>query len=229
MADFERSEYVDSLATHCLRYGLHRLFLSSRDYEIIQSWWNLRIPRGVVLTGIDSAYLARLRHGRLRRVPPRNLDFAVRHVERAWEAYKELRAGARRAGGRRRKADFGRVSGHMQRLRDLLEQLDAATATAESRGHQKLAARLLAVAGYLRRARPDASVFEAEEWLGKAAAGLDRALPASLEPDVVEEARARARRDLAEYSSHDAFTTYVEKMALATLREEYPLPILSLL
>ncbi len=220
----ERERYIQLLATRFLRYGCHRLFLSSRDFELIRELWEKGVPARVVLTGLDSAFLTRLRSARSRNRPPRSLAFARRQIEKAWEDYRELQVGARAPldPGRRRKKKE-------QKLDRLLEAIAESLRLAQDRGHAELAAHLETVRSRLDLHPMTESIFDIEEWLESASDESDRILKRSLSEDVVEKALERAHRELQGYASHAGFQGYVEKMAGHFLREQYPLPLLTLL
>lgn len=222
----DRERYVALVATRFLRFGSHRLFLSPRDYETIGEWWSCGIPASVVLLGLDEAYLARLRRVRSRKRQPRSIDFAVRQVDRAWEAYRELQVG--KPGGRAQKTPSrGQIKkGAVSRL---AEALGHARDLATSRGDGWLVSFLADVQVTIEKRPAAESVFDAESYLDEAMERLDRLLLDSLSASTVLDARHRARRDLEGYTTDPHFERYVDRMAAATLREEYPLPLLTVL
>ncbi|MBI2838115.1 MAG: hypothetical protein HYX75_07365 [Acidobacteria bacterium] len=219
----DREAYVQRIATRFLRFGSHHLFLSPRDYVMIDEWWSSHIPSRVVMFGLDRAFLARLRRPRSRKIPPRNLSFAARSVKKSWEDYRELNTGARRQKASRSQRVEGEAG---ERLR---EALTTAVARARSRGHHDLAMLLGEVLGNLEHGLNRQSIFEIEDFLEEAWAGISPVLLGAVGPTAIARARERARRELADYTSDPNFETYVETMAISVLRDEYPLPVLTVL
>lgn len=220
-----REAYVRKIATRFLRFGSHHLFLSPRDFDMIDEWWRCHIPARVVMLGLDRAYLARLRRPRSRKIPPRNISFAVRSVKKSWDDYRELNAGARKqqGAGRARRRGEGEAG---DRLRGALT---TAIALARSRGHDALTQLLEEVLADLESMMGHQSVFEIEDYLEGASARVSRILLQALAPAAIAGAMDRARRELAAYTSDPRFETYVETMALSILRDEYPLPVFTVL
>jgi len=221
----EERQFIQQLATRFLRYGCHRLFLSPRDFDILRAWWAEGIPERVVQTGLDQAYLARLRSPRSRKRLPRNLSFALRQVGKAWNAYRELRVGARVEGvaGKTAARRFAR------RIAQLTRDLAAAAGQARERGHADLEAQLEQILERLTNRPESESSFDTEEWLEPAGEECERILVECLPREEIAEARARARRDLQEYAADSNFAIYVDRMMRHYLREGYPLPLFTVL
>lgn len=225
MSDGERDGYIAAVATRFLRFGCHRLFLSPRDYELISDWHDRGVPLPAVIRGIDTAYLARLRGKRRYDLPPRALTFARRQVERSWETQRELDVGRRSS-----KEASRRSSREREAAAKLAEALLRAADLARARSHTHLAAHIDAVrAGLLARIEAGADTIAIEDWLEAESAANDDLLCEAAGAAVVDEARGRAERDLSEYRTRAAFHKYVETLARAIVRKEYPLPLLTVL
>jgi hypothetical protein len=240
------------------RRGKH-LLVSPLDWSLMESWKAAGVPLHVVLRGIERAFDSYEARPRNRSV--KSLFYCQEEVEAQFAEWLESRRGAATeegdaadeggaAGEGRAVAGDGSVEAEESRglpfpravIAAHLSESRAALARAldarrQSAGEDHLcealaraAARLEELASDFGRAeRPDAELLEAS--LSDLEALLDRALRASLTPEVLEEKRAGAKEQLREYRGRMGRATYeqtLDNLLAKALREEAGLPRLSL-
>jgi hypothetical protein len=242
------------------RRGRH-LLVSPLDWSLMESWKAAGVPLHVVLRGIERAfdsYEARPRHRSVKSLfycqEEVEAQFAEWLQSRHGAATTEAGAAAEGGGGDAEKggtaADgeggaaqdcpglpFPRavIAAHLAESRAALARAQEARreggvedALSEALG--RAAARLEELASdFARAARPDAELLEGS--LADLESLLDRALRASLPPEVLEEKRAEAEAQLRKYRGRMERATYeqtLDNLLAKRLREEAGVPRLSL-
>ncbi|MDQ3916972.1 MAG: hypothetical protein M3348_00590 [Acidobacteriota bacterium] len=240
------------------RRGKH-LLVSPLDWSLMESWKAAGVPLHVVLRGIERAFDSYEVRPRNRSV--KSLFYCQEEVEAQFAEWLESRRGAATeegdaAGGAGAAGEGGAgggdgsveaeesrglpfpravIAAHLSESREALAR--ALDARRRSEGFDALCEALARAAARLeelasdfgRAARPDAEMLEAS--LSDLEALLDRALRASLPPEVLAGKRAEAEEQLRKYRGRMERATYeqtLDNLLAKALREEAGVPRLSL-
>jgi hypothetical protein len=231
------------------RRGKH-LLLSPLDWALIESWKAMGVPLHVALRGIEKSFDSHAARPRNRSV--KSLMYCQEEVEAQFAEWLESQRGASatveetavegEAGSESpvpegRGLPFPRVviAAHLAEARAALER--AAQEKREKRGAAELFEALTRAASRLEElekdfaasARPNAE--QLENSLSDLENLLDRALRASLSPELLEEKREQAEEQLSAYRKRMERATYeqtLDNLLAKLLREEARVPRLSL-
>jgi len=232
------------------RRGKH-LLLSPLDWALIESWKASGVPLHVALRGIEKSFDSHAARPRNRSV--KSLMYCQEEVEAQFAEWLESQRGASVAAGgpeaegeepgetaareEGRGLPFPRavIAAHLAECRATLER--AAELKREGRGGAELSEALARAAARLTElekdfaasARPNAE--QLENSLSDLENLLDRALRASLSPELLAEKRERAEVQLSAYRKRMERATYeqtLDNLLAKLLREESRIPRLSL-
>jgi hypothetical protein len=81
------SEYIKEIESYFLILAGEGIMLSPIDYSLIQDWKKRRVPREVVLKGINRAFSETGTRSKGAGLPPRSLKHCVSYVEKCIEEY----------------------------------------------------------------------------------------------------------------------------------------------
>jgi hypothetical protein len=240
--------------TFIRRRGKH-LLVSSLDWSLIESWKKMGIPLHVALRGIEKAFDSYESKPRKRSV--KSLMYCQEEVEAQFAEWLESQTGAQasstdatgavgESAGRdesaavkdeNRALPFPRavISAHLtdcrrrlQRARERRRERAGDDAVCEALARAETRLEELA-ADFERAARPDAELLESS--LADLEGLIERALRATLSPDMLAETRERAEEQLRPYRARMERATYeqtLDNLLAKSLREGAGVPRLSL-
>ncbi len=208
------------------------LLLSPRDWALIASWWNERVPLALILESLEEVFATRARRGDAAGEIS-SLAYARSEVQRRFRLHRELvavRRGEEEEGARLRR-DIGLHLGRVARRLALAGEL------ARERGEEGLARSLLVGSAEIKALKRLAGKIEwnpasAEERLEQIESEIMDSARGALSIPERDDLQARARKMLSERGlrmTQDAHRITLKSIEENHLRQKWQIPAVALL